>query len=246
MAKGDHIYGDLRFDGNLITHHGIDCGDGYVIEYDKETLDGIGQIVRKPLNSFLKGRAYQTKKHDICDSPEIVVARAYSRLGEKDYCVLFNNCEHFAYWCKTGSQESDQVNRVVHSITKTVVGVGTTTTKAVAAKAAVRQAMNPVAKGLVGIGLKQAPKLGMAGRVTAGAIGIGGVVTGAATDYAINQLLKDDVTLSEDERETRKTARIAGQVGSFAGGIGGLLLYLRWEELLQQQPALLLHQLFLD
>lgn len=221
MAKGDHIYGSLQFDGNLITHHGIDCGDGYVIEYEKKILNSVGQIIRKPLSSFLNGRAYQVKKYDICDSPEIAVARAYNRLGEKGYDLFSNNCEHFAHWCKTGSQESDQVNRVVHGGTKTLVGAGATTAKAVAAKAAARQAMNPVAKGLVGIGLKQAPKLGMAGRVTAGAIGIGGVVTGVATDYAVNQLLKDDVTLSEDEREARKTARIAGQVGSFAGGVGG-------------------------
>ena len=38
-----------------------------------------------------------------------VLARARSRLGEKKYCLLSNNCEHFARWCKTGLHESDQV-----------------------------------------------------------------------------------------------------------------------------------------
>lgn len=215
MAKGDHLYFSFCFDGIPVYHHGIDCGDGYVIHYESQ------KVSRIPKSSFGKGRTIHTRQYTQCDSPDIAVARAWNRLGEKNYHFFNNNCEHFAYWCKTGSQESDQVNRVVHGSTKTVVGVGTTTAKAVAAKAAARQAMNPVAKGLVGIGLKQAPKLGMAGRVTAGAIGIGGVVTGVATDYAVNQLLKDDVTLSENEREARKTARIAGQVGSFAGGVGG-------------------------
>jgi hypothetical protein len=38
-----------------------------------------------------------------------VVHRAYTRLGERHYNLLFNNCEHFATWCKTGRTESQQV-----------------------------------------------------------------------------------------------------------------------------------------
>ena len=30
-------------------------------------------------------------------------------MGRHDYNVLFNNCEHFAVWCKTGLKESQQV-----------------------------------------------------------------------------------------------------------------------------------------
>lgn len=43
-------------------------------------------------------------------SPEETVARAKSRLGEENYNLAGNNCEHFALWCKTGVQESHQVN----------------------------------------------------------------------------------------------------------------------------------------
>lgn len=43
-------------------------------------------------------------------SPEETVARAKSRLGEQKYTLPFNNCEHFAIWCKTGVHESHQVN----------------------------------------------------------------------------------------------------------------------------------------
>ena len=32
-----------------------------------------------------------------------------SRLGEQRYNLLFNNCEHFAHWCKTGRHRSSQV-----------------------------------------------------------------------------------------------------------------------------------------
>ena len=42
-------------------------------------------------------------------SPEETVERAYSRLGERSYNLLTNNCEHFAIWCKTNISESWQV-----------------------------------------------------------------------------------------------------------------------------------------
>ena len=37
------------------------------------------------------------------------VERAKSRIGETQYNLAFNNCEHFALWCKTGLKESSQV-----------------------------------------------------------------------------------------------------------------------------------------
>ena len=36
-----------------------------------------------------------------------------SRLGEQNYNLLFNNCEHFATWCKTGRHRSVQVDGVI-------------------------------------------------------------------------------------------------------------------------------------
>ena len=37
------------------------------------------------------------------------------RLGEQDYNLLFNNCEHFANWCKTGRHRSSQVEDWLHT-----------------------------------------------------------------------------------------------------------------------------------
>ena len=34
-------------------------------------------------------------------------------LGEQNYNLLFNNCEHFATWCKTGRHRSGQVDSVI-------------------------------------------------------------------------------------------------------------------------------------
>lgn len=42
-------------------------------------------------------------------SPEETVKRATNRLGERKYSLLFNNCEHFAIWCKIGLSKSEQI-----------------------------------------------------------------------------------------------------------------------------------------
>ena len=42
-------------------------------------------------------------------SPDAVVGRAESRLGEGEFDFVFSNCEHFASWCKTGLSTSKQI-----------------------------------------------------------------------------------------------------------------------------------------
>ena len=49
-------------------------------------------------------------------SPEETVKRAESQLGKGKYNLVFNNCEHFAVWCKTGVHESSQVQRFIEAI----------------------------------------------------------------------------------------------------------------------------------
>ena len=46
-------------------------------------------------------------------SPRETIERAKSRIGEKQYNLLLNNCEHFAIWCKTGVSKSYQVDRAI-------------------------------------------------------------------------------------------------------------------------------------
>ena len=54
-------------------------------------------------------------------SPEETVKRAEGKLGESNYNLVFNNCEHFAVWCKTGKRESSQVQRFFEEITDPTV-----------------------------------------------------------------------------------------------------------------------------
>ena len=49
-------------------------------------------------------------------TPEETIERAKSRLGEKNYSLEGNNCEHFAFWCKTGISDSHQVNKVMNAV----------------------------------------------------------------------------------------------------------------------------------
>src|SRR5262245_35220683 len=106
MARGDHIFVHrLGY-----THHGIDCGDGTVVHYTGE----LGQkkeaaIRRTGLVDCLKNGHLNLRPYGRCDPPHVVVDRAESRLGEDKYHLAFNNCEHFATWCKTGNASSEQV-----------------------------------------------------------------------------------------------------------------------------------------
>lgn len=113
MAKGDQIY-VYRELFNLpegYKHHGIDCGDGTVIHYRKPSE----VVERTSLSTFTRGnKVYVCEyKQEFCFINDIVVHRAESRLGERKYNLLFNNCEHFATWCKTGISDSKQIREFI-------------------------------------------------------------------------------------------------------------------------------------
>ena len=68
-----------------------------------------------------KGQAkkYITKTWKIVREPvspqhaALIITRAISRLGEKKYNGLTNNCEHYACWCFTGYSSSKQVKESI-------------------------------------------------------------------------------------------------------------------------------------
>lgn len=107
MARGDQIYAMREVMGVPYEHHGIDCGDGSVIHYSKQDEAVIKQT---PLATFARGGVVNVKPQSTAFIPSLVVERAESRLGEREYDLFFNNCEHFANWCKTGRHECDQLN----------------------------------------------------------------------------------------------------------------------------------------
>ena len=106
MAAADHL--EVPRQHGLFLHHGIDLGDGSVAHY----LEG-REILRSPLTDFSQGQPVRVVAHAECSPPGVTLRRAMSRIGEQNYNLLFNNCEHFATWCKTGRHQSSQVNSVI-------------------------------------------------------------------------------------------------------------------------------------
>lgn len=190
MAYGDHIY--VTRPG--YTHHGIDGGDGTIIHYDGGLWEQHhAQIKRTSLEEFAQGYEIQVMKYGRCFPPAIVIRRAQGRLGENNYDLFDNNCEHFARWCKTGEAKSAQVETsktVVQGLTHSVVAI----------VAGIR---------LVGTG---AMRSGMT--LTA--------IPTLATQQTLEQVLQDDDSLSDEERTARALGRTMTQVGAVASSLGTL------------------------
>ncbi|MAS28781.1 MAG: NC domain protein [Synechococcus sp. NAT40] len=106
MAAADHL--QVPRQHGLFLHHGIDLGDGTVAHY----LEG-REILRSLQDDFSSGQPVTVVEHSQCSPQGVTLRRAMSRIGEQNYNLLFNNCEHFATWCKTGRHRSDQVNSVL-------------------------------------------------------------------------------------------------------------------------------------
>ena len=114
----------------LYDHYGVYAGDDKVIHYTLAPEGWKLEIRKTGMSDFLHGSStffildftsgdrplksapvkYRALLRKITVfSPEETVRRAESRVGEKEYNLLSNNCEHFAIWCKTGLNESYQV-----------------------------------------------------------------------------------------------------------------------------------------
>jgi hypothetical protein len=99
------------------VHHGIYVGRGMVVHYAGLCqLLHPGPVEEVTLSRFSMGRSVRIVEHSESKfSPREVVLRARSRLGENEYHVLRNNCEHFCNWCVMGRSRSAQVERPVTS-----------------------------------------------------------------------------------------------------------------------------------
>ena len=92
-------------------HHGVYVGDGRVVHYAGfSNRWRAGPIEEVSLSTFALGHPVHVVAHsDRAYSPQEVIARALSRVGERNYRLLTNNCEHFSNWCVSGLSLSVQV-----------------------------------------------------------------------------------------------------------------------------------------
>ncbi len=212
MAKGDHIYVNC----GAYTHHGIDCGDATVIHYTKSS--GRGTIARTSRSAFASGQVVLVREYGQCDPPDVVVKRAEERLGEAAYNLVFNNCEQFATWCKTGIHKSEQVNNAAAT-----AGGASASGAAVAGGLGVVGAAGTAA-GLSGAGIMSglATVGGVVGSGAVAGLGVLGAAPAVITNVAMNRVLEDDENLPNSEREARAVGRTMTTVGTAAGAVGAV------------------------
>lgn len=200
-------------------HHGIYCGSNDVIHFSGELgAKTNAEIRRDSLTVFLDGGEVEVVSYRACDPPAIAVERALSRLGERGYNLFFNNCEHFATWCKTGERRSKQVEDGGRLGGTGAVGAGVTRAVFTAAAAS-------GAAGLSG-GAGTMATLATVGGVVGGGAVAGLTVLGAApatlSVLALRESFKDEEGLKPEERAARSAARHVATVGAAAGTLASV------------------------
>ena len=116
---GDHI----RVNRGLYSHHGIYASNDCVIHFAPPNNTGEidhanAQVVVTNLTDFLNGgilevRVFTDEELKVKRTPQDIVNYAFSRMGEKGYNIISNNCEHFANECLFGKKKSNQVDSIL-------------------------------------------------------------------------------------------------------------------------------------
>jgi hypothetical protein len=216
MDRGDHIFcGRVGY-----QHHGIYCGDNKVIHYSGEKLAKENAFIRiSSLCEFSSGKTVRVRQYDVRHNPDETINRAESRLGDAEYDLISNNCEHFARWCITGDHCSEQIRDAVATAGGTA-GAGVATAGAVGAVVA-----TGAAAGLSGGAGIMSGAAAIGGIVGGGAI-VGLAALGAApavgVGVAANHVFADDTKLTRAERNARKAGRVATYAGGAAGTAGAI------------------------
>lgn len=119
LAPGTH----LATSRTGYMHHGIYVGSGMVVHYAGLSRSfHSGPVEEVPLSRFSMGRAVQIIEYSESKySHQEIVQRARSRLGENQYKVLRNNCEHFCNWCISGRSRSKQVESPLASTLRALI-----------------------------------------------------------------------------------------------------------------------------
>jgi hypothetical protein len=101
----------------MYRHHGIYAGHGRVVHYAGWIRGRRGLVEETSVDDFAQGRTLHIRKlpSDRAGGRSIV-RRARSRVGERRYHVIENNCEHFCTWSRSGAARSVQVERMAKTL----------------------------------------------------------------------------------------------------------------------------------
>ena len=127
--------GDLIvFQRATYKHYAVNVGNGEIIHLTSagelscfnvvvgiaghicSTNPSIAVIKKEKYNAFYKeGDKVYVEQHCCKNRLPIleIVKRANSKVGEKGYNLLLNNCEHFARWCCYGEWKSTQADALI-------------------------------------------------------------------------------------------------------------------------------------
>ncbi len=110
--KGQHLV--IEKAAGSYTHHGLGIGNGRVIHYSglANDLTTPGVIEEIELEEFSQGKNIEVRAHLRREfTLDESILRACLRLGEAQYHILHNNCEHLVSWCIDGLHKSKQSRR---------------------------------------------------------------------------------------------------------------------------------------
>ena len=116
-GRTDHVRSnwrsDERFSRDLLLgrdDHGIYIGNGSVIHYSG-LVHGLwrGPVEAISLECFAQGHGIRLRRDPRCFGRCEVVERVRSRLGERRYRILTNNCWHFCAWVLRDECRNKQV-----------------------------------------------------------------------------------------------------------------------------------------
>ena len=106
---------------NNIYHFGIYMGDDKVIQYGKaadflKTKKEDVEVLISSMEEFLNGKMALVRVYSFFEKikknkVKKIIELAKSRLGEKNYDPVENNCEHFVNECVFNKHISNQANK---------------------------------------------------------------------------------------------------------------------------------------
>jgi len=103
-------------------HHGVYVGGGRVVHYVGFLRSRQAGVVEETtLAGFAVGHPVRVVDHpESRYSAQEIIDRARSRVGERKYRLLDNNCEHFCNWCITGLSHSLQAERRIARVIQAI------------------------------------------------------------------------------------------------------------------------------
>lgn len=105
-----------------IYHYGIYVSDEEIVQFGEPPTtilrrDDEVEVCVTDINGFLCGKFLEVGKLDRKEAKKArtsneVVRIARSRIGEKGYSILYNNCEHFVNECVFGEKTCSQTDSI--------------------------------------------------------------------------------------------------------------------------------------